>query len=494
MVLGSALAATVAVPGYAQPDEVPDPGARPVPVGEIPLPDGSAARPTPPRETVIGPLAAEIAQVEIEIGTMTAQLQAIAPALGSAETAAETAADRWETARAALEERQATLDRLVGESYQEAAALPPELFLPELRSLSAHAPALPVDPPLGVTTAARELIQAIAEEDAARELFEAARGTEQTLAEQYEEIEEDVADLREELADLRERNAELLAEAERRREAAEQAGADERYPVLEPVAGHRAATKARLAVEFALDQLGKPYEWGAEGPHRYDCSGLVWAAYQHVNVSLPRVAADQYWGTRDRLVTRSAVMAQRGLLPGDLVFFSSGPTWQSIHHVGMYVGDGYMVHAPNRNEVVKVSPVWWSRFFGATRVVEAVPVPGADPTPTPGPSQRPPGVIIVPPDPDPTDSPTTPPPPSTPPPDEPTTEPTEEPTGEPTASPTDEPSADPTGSPSSPPETSEPPTSPTPEDTPGTESPSPTATQTSTPSAATPSPTADIPN
>ena len=89
-------------------------------------------------------------------------------------------------------------------------------------------------------------------------------------------------------------------------EAAEQERASGQYPNLEPVDGYEAHPRAVQAVEFALRQLGKPYQWGAQGPNRYDCSGLVLASYQSVGETVPRVAADQYWGTRDKLVTRSA--------------------------------------------------------------------------------------------------------------------------------------------------------------------------------------------
>ena len=124
-------------------------------------------------------------------------------------------------------------------------------------------------------------------------------------------------------------------------------------------------------MQFALAQLGEPYLWGAEGPNRWDCSGLMWAAYRSV-------AARRFRGspaTSTRRPSRSTVAAT-ALLPGDLLFFSSSPTDASkIHHVGMYIGGGQMVHAPTTGDVVKISTVWWSRFFAATRVVGAVPAP-----------------------------------------------------------------------------------------------------------------------
>lgn len=377
--LSAGLVAGVALPSYAQPTEVPDAGSRPAPVGELPLPNGSFARPPTSSENLIGPLAAEIAELQIQIDTRASELATVQPALVPAEQELLGAEQGWQTASQERQEAQQTLDELVGDSYRGAAALPPDLYIPELRGISAHS-LVPIDAPLGAAAAARDLVEKRAAELAASDRLELAQLTEQELAQRQGLLEAELAGLRSQLEVLQDRNAELVAAAERERERAAQ---EQDFPLLEPVAGFQAAEKARQAVQYALAQLGKPYLWGAEGPDRFDCSGLMFAAYGSVQVRLPRVAADQYWGTRTRLVARSAFVARQGLLPGDLVFFASGSQWQSIHHVGMYVGNGYMVHAPNRNEVVKVSPVWWSRFYAATRVVEAVRLA---PTPTPGPS------------------------------------------------------------------------------------------------------------
>ena len=160
---------------------------------------------------------------------------------------------------------------------------------------------------------------------------------------------------------LKRRNVDELAAIEQQREAAEQLlGAN--ATVSETVAGKAAHPRALAAVRFARAQLGKPYQWAAEGPDRYDCSGLIWAAYRSSGADydqLPRVSRDQYNATRIRTVDRSA------LLPGDLVFFASGTSWTTIHHMGMYIGDGKMVHSPTTGDVVKISTVWWSRFYAA---------------------------------------------------------------------------------------------------------------------------------
>jgi peptidoglycan DL-endopeptidase CwlO len=90
--------------------------------------------------------------------------------------------------------------------------------------------------------------------------------------------------------------------------------------------------KAGVAVKFACAQIGKPYVWGADGPGSYDCSGLTSAAWAKAGVGLPHNAAKQ----------RQAVpsVSRSQLRPGDLVFYYS-----DLHHVGMYVGNGWLVHA-----------------------------------------------------------------------------------------------------------------------------------------------------
>jgi cell wall-associated NlpC family hydrolase len=95
-------------------------------------------------------------------------------------------------------------------------------------------------------------------------------------------------------------------------------------------------------VAFALRQRGKPYRWGAEGPHAFDCSGLTWAAWRAAGVTIPRTAAGQLAG----------LPRVRGRLrPGDLVIYaSSGP---SRRHVAMVVGRGRMVEAPGRGVPVR---------------------------------------------------------------------------------------------------------------------------------------------
>jgi peptidoglycan DL-endopeptidase CwlO len=114
---------------------------------------------------------------------------------------------------------------------------------------------------------------------------------------------------------------------------------------------------AQRAVQFAIDQVGKPYVFGAAGPDSYDCSGLTMAAWARGGVSLPHSAADQYnYGHH---------ISRDQLQPGDLVFF-----YQPIGHVTIYIGNGMMVSAPTEGENVSVVPLsaFDGSYTGATRL------------------------------------------------------------------------------------------------------------------------------
>ncbi|MFI2616222.1 NlpC/P60 family protein [Streptomyces sp. NPDC018584] len=124
-----------------------------------------------------------------------------------------------------------------------------------------------------------------------------------------------------------------------------------------PPSGAAKAPNARAAtaVSYAYKAIGSPYVWGATGPSAFDCSGLIQAAYRSAGVSLPRTTYAQI--AAGERIPRSA------LRPGDLVFFYSG-----ITHVGMYVGNGQMIHAPNPSAPVRLAPIDQMPFAGATRV------------------------------------------------------------------------------------------------------------------------------
>jgi peptidoglycan DL-endopeptidase CwlO len=114
------------------------------------------------------------------------------------------------------------------------------------------------------------------------------------------------------------------------------------------------SSAAGRAVEAAKTRLGSPYQWGAAGPDRFDCSGLTSWAWRQAGVEIPRSSGAQYAGLPK--VDRAS------LQPGDLLFFGS-----PIHHVGMYVGNGQMIEAPYTGEVVRYRSIQRSDFVGAAR-------------------------------------------------------------------------------------------------------------------------------
>ncbi|MFG3088593.1 NlpC/P60 family protein [Streptomyces antibioticus] len=110
--------------------------------------------------------------------------------------------------------------------------------------------------------------------------------------------------------------------------------------------GGTVSTKAEKALAFARAQIGKPYVWGATGPGSYDCSGLTQAAWKAAGVTLPRTTYDQ--------VTFGTTVSLADARPGDLVFFYEG-----VSHVGIYIGNGMMIHAPKPGTYVREESVYY---------------------------------------------------------------------------------------------------------------------------------------
>jgi len=102
-----------------------------------------------------------------------------------------------------------------------------------------------------------------------------------------------------------------------------------------------AGVGAARAVEIALAQIGDPYVWAATGPNSFDCSGLVQFAFGGAGIALPRVSSAQ--------AQAGVPVSRANLQPGDLVAFYS-----PVSHIGIYIGNGQIVHAPTSGDVVKV--------------------------------------------------------------------------------------------------------------------------------------------
>ncbi|MBW8485207.1 C40 family peptidase [Actinomadura sp. PM05-2] len=120
----------------------------------------------------------------------------------------------------------------------------------------------------------------------------------------------------------------------------------------------RQKARAKKAVRYAYAQIGDPYRYGASGPGSWDCSGLARASWKKAGVKLPRVTTAQYRAVKKKV-------SWKGAVAGDLLFFYGGKS-----HVGIYVGHGYMIHAPSsgqRVKKVKLGGYYKRHFAGGVR-------------------------------------------------------------------------------------------------------------------------------
>ncbi|MGW7302167.1 NlpC/P60 family protein [Streptomyces sp. NPDC054829] len=184
---------------------------------------------------------------------------------------------------------------------------------------------------------ARELLSELTAEEKAR------------LAEIEREKQEEAARKAAELAEQQ------AAEERRKEAAAAEAGQQETGSSStetgtstgsEAPADSSYASKAEKALAFARAQVGKPYVWGATGPDSYDCSGLTQGAWNAAGISLPRTTWDQ--------VNAGTTVSLANAQPGDLVFF-----YDDISHVGIYIGNGMMIHAPKPGAYVREESIYY---------------------------------------------------------------------------------------------------------------------------------------
>lgn len=201
---------------------------------------------------------------------------------------------------------------------------------------------------LAVDRAALQQTLAVLEDERAD-----AAAAEARLTDLRQDIENRVASQNDEVADLNAALERARARAEARADAA-RAPAANVTASLNPAPAPAPNAGAGAAVDAALSQVGKPYQWGAAGPSSYDCSGLTMWAWAHAGVALPHNSGMQYNATPR--------VARSDWEPGDLLFFGS-----PIHHVAMYIGNGQMVEAPYSGQQVRVVSASRSDNVGAGR-------------------------------------------------------------------------------------------------------------------------------
>jgi cell wall-associated NlpC family hydrolase len=201
-----------------------------------------------------------------------------------------------------------------------------------------------------VQAAAGANVAAAQAQAAAEDAAATAKATYDTVAAQQ-------ADLKKQVADYQ-AVYDRLSAAEKQAASAvpQRASRSDRQPVAASGPVVASSHAAQIAVDTALAQRGKPYVWAADGPGSFDCSGLTAYAYGAAGISLAHSSA---------LQSRTGQAVSRAdLQPGDLVFFYS-----PVSHVGIYIGNGQMVHAPTSGDVVKIANVdSMGGFAGGRRI------------------------------------------------------------------------------------------------------------------------------
>ncbi|MFC8854208.1 NlpC/P60 family protein [Streptomyces sp. NPDC057144] len=267
-------------------------------------------------------------------------------------------------ARTSLHDSRGAAGRLARQQYQNRSDLSPYL-----RLLLARDPQHAIDQGHVIGRLARERVETVGrlagDEKKAEELARRSRealARQASLAERQEKerdgVRERLRAVEELLASLTPEQLAALAELEQSGIAEQQ----ERF-LASGALGDDAKPSAEgdRAVRFAVEQLGKPYEWGAEGPASYDCSGLTSVAWERAGTPIPRTSQEQW--------ARLEHVPLDRLRPGDLVVYFPEAT-----HVAMYLGDGMVVQAPRPGADVKVSPIAANPVLGAVR-----PDPGGEP-------------------------------------------------------------------------------------------------------------------
>jgi len=286
-------------------------------------------------------LVSQAKQLEFQINSLSEQYDGLRIQLTRAKANANIAQQAASRGQAALEVGQQAIAQLAAANYMNSGLDPtfqaltsgdPGQFLSQASAITE------MDQSSGVmvSTLSRQVEQALRDKKTAQQQIAAVNALENQMNGKKKLI----------LAKIDKVNSAAMKQA---MDIFEQTG---QYPkVTIPTAN----TVGAQALQAAISRLGYPYIWGAAGPTSFDCSGLVMWAYQQVGISLPHYTGSQ-WNS-------GVHVARSDLEPGDLVFFFS-----NISHVGMYIGNGMMIDAPNFGEDVKVQPIYWNEFVGAVRI------------------------------------------------------------------------------------------------------------------------------
>ncbi len=305
------------------------------------VPGGSSLAQTTGSAPTMAALVAEAKQLEFQINALSEQYDGLRIQLGRARADAQFAEAATARDAAALAAGQQAVAQLAAENYMNAGLDPamqalttgnPEQFLSQASTITE------------VDQSSGDLVSRLSEEE------DQALRDRQTADQQLGAVNALQAEMNAK-KDAIEAKIDLVNSAAFKQAMAifEQTG---QYPdITVPTAN----TVGEQALQAALTRRGDPYVWGAAGPDAFDCSGLVVWAFAQVGIALPH-----YTGS----LWNSGVHVPRSdLEPGDLLFF-----YADISHVGIYLGDGLMIDAPDFGLTVRVEPVFWAYFVGAVRI------------------------------------------------------------------------------------------------------------------------------
>ncbi|MBL3666652.1 C40 family peptidase [Streptomyces sp. M2CJ-2] len=324
---------------------------------------GTAAE---PRERSVAELLTDLQRLYHAAGKATAAYEATEERLTEQRAETRRLESALARARLSLHDSRGAAGRLARHQYQNSTGISPYV-----RLLLARDPQHALDQGHVIGRLARNRADAVGRltgrEKRADELARRARraldvrlALTERRGKERDAVRERLGEVEELLASLSPEELAALAERERAEVARDQAeflasGALGAPGVSGAPGGGRTPSAAGdRAVRYAVEQIGKPYEWGAEGPGAYDCSGLTSEAWGAAGTPVPRTSQEQ-WARLERV-------ALDELRPGDLVVYFPEAT-----HVALYLGDGMVVQAPRPGARVKVSPIAANPVLGAVR-------------------------------------------------------------------------------------------------------------------------------
>lgn len=355
----TAVVAAGAALGPAPAVAVPEPADPPA--AESPAPAGTEApefpRPPSPDDRSVAGLLRDLQRLYREAEKATEAYNATEEKLKKQRVEVDRIEWRLARARLSLHDSRGDVGRLARQQYQSRTGISPYV-----RLLLARDPQRALDQRHVIGQVALERAQTLErlvrnEEKADSLAWKARRALDVRLSlaehrkKKRDAVQKRLRGVEELLASLTAEQLDDVTELEREKEA----GAQKEFVASGALSGVRPPTEeGARALRYAVEQIGKPYEWGAEGPKSYDCSGLTSQAWARAGLPIPRTSQEQWAGLERVPIER--------LRPGDLVVYFPEAT-----HVALYLGNGLVVQAPRPGARVKVSPIAANPVLGAVR-------------------------------------------------------------------------------------------------------------------------------